>query len=70
MWRLSKGSAMWRDVGKSVEGSIRAEIGGVENVRWNRVSPDIYPSSREQCPNTAKGEKEQNGMELKTTVLI
>ena len=35
--RLSRKSAMWGDVGKSVGGSIRAEVGGVKNVRQNRV---------------------------------
>ena len=38
--RLSKESAMQGDAGKNVEGSIRVEVGGVENVRQNRVSPD------------------------------
>ena len=38
--KLSKQSAMWRDVGKSVEESIRAEVGGVESVRCDKVSPD------------------------------
>ena len=31
---------MQGDVGKSVEGSIGDEVGGVKNVRQNRVSPD------------------------------
>ena len=31
--KLSKGSTMWRDMGKCVEGSIGVEVGGVESVR-------------------------------------
>ena len=31
--KLLKGSMMWRDIGKCVEGSIRAEVRGVESVR-------------------------------------
>ena len=42
--RLLKESAMWGDVGKSVEGSIRAEVRGVENVRQNMVSSDMMGS--------------------------
>ena len=50
--RLSKESAVQEDVGKSVEGSVGAEVGWVKNVRQNRVSPDICPPSREWHPDT------------------
>ena len=40
MKRLSKKSVVWGDVGKSVKGGVGAEVGGVKNVRQNRVSPD------------------------------
>ena len=39
--RLFKESAVWGDVGKSVKGSVGVEVGGVKNVRWNKVSPDM-----------------------------
>ena len=37
---LSKESAVQRDVREGVEGNVGAEVGGVRDVRWNRVSPD------------------------------
>ena len=40
MKRLSQESAVQGDVGKSVKGSVGAEVRGVKNVRQNRVSPD------------------------------
>ena len=40
MGRLSNKSAVWGDAERSVKGSIGAEVGGVKNVRWNRVSSD------------------------------
>ena len=54
----------------SVKGNVRVEVGGVRDVRQNRVSPDIYPPSREWHPNMAKGEEGQNEMESKITVLM
>ena len=42
---LSKESVVWRDVREGVEGNVTAEVGGVRDVRWNRVSPDS-PSHR------------------------
>ena len=41
--KLMRESAVQRDIGKSVERDIEAEVGGVESVRQDRVSPDIYP---------------------------
>ena len=41
--RLSKEFAVWRDVREGVKENVGAEVGGVGDVRWNRVSPDIYP---------------------------
>ena len=38
--RLSKESAVWRDVREGVKGDVRAEARGVRDARWNRVSPD------------------------------
>ena len=38
--RLSKRSVVWRDVREGVKGNVRAEVRGVRDVRWNRVSPD------------------------------
>ena len=67
---LFKESVVQRDVREGVEGNVRAEVRGVRDARWNRVSPDIYPPSREWCPNTVKGEEGQNGMESKITVLM
>ena len=40
---LSKESAVWRNVREGFEGNVGAEVGGVRDARWNRVSPDIYP---------------------------
>ena len=40
---LSKESVVQRDVREGVEGNVRAEVRGVRDARWNRVSPDIYP---------------------------
>ena len=33
---------MWRNIGKCVEGSIGVEVGGVESVRQNWMSPDSF----------------------------
>ena len=57
---------MRRDVRKGV----KSEVGGIGGWRWNQVSPDIYPPSREWHPDTAKGGVEQNGIELKSIVLM
>ena len=38
--RLSKKPAVQRDVRKGVKGDVGAEVGGVRNLKWNRVSPD------------------------------
>ena len=40
MKRLSKESAIWGIVGKSVKGGVGVEVRRVKNVRQNRVSPD------------------------------
>ena len=41
--RLSKEPAVWRDVREGVKGDVGVEVRGVRNLKWNRVSPDIYP---------------------------
>ena len=41
--RLSKEPVVWRDVREGVKGDVGAEVRGVRDVKWNRVSPDIYP---------------------------
>ena len=53
--RLSKESAGQGDVREGVKESVGAEVKGVRDVRWNRVSPDIYPPLREWHPDMAKG---------------
>ena len=40
--RLSKESAVQGDVREGVKGNVRAEVGGVRDVRQNRVSPDSH----------------------------
>ena len=40
--RLSKESAVWRDVREGVKGNVGAEVGGVRDARQNRVSPDNH----------------------------
>ena len=40
--RLSKESAVRRDVREGVKGNVGAEVGGVRDTRWNRVSPDTW----------------------------
>ena len=41
--RLSKESVVQGDVREGVKESVRAEVGGVRDAGWNRMSPDIYP---------------------------
>ena len=40
--RLSKEPVVQRDVREGVRGDVGAEVGGVRDSKWNRVSPDIY----------------------------
>ena len=61
---VAKESVMWGDVGKSVEESIRDEVRGVKNVRWNRVSPDTVLEDFNPISGSSLNRGKQSSMPL------
>ena len=50
--RLSKEPAVWRDLREGVKEDVRAEGGGVRDLKCNRVSPDRNALNKEMFRRT------------------